>query len=419
MKKEVSLVEEDGNKGQQKDDGTLALALQDKASDTPFKAPALAEAEKEEAGEEVTEAAKTPRKKINSKKRKSLRKAREREAAKMANSGDVQDANESGSEGDEEVAKQEMADTKDVSEAAAQGDAEPGSGTDKPRRKKLSSKQRKAREAEQQQLQPLPHRQEPHTPSQVPVVEGNKKVSMPKSPQQKGQSSSTADAVPDKAKTSTPLVAPHLSATALAALGRLLTVLHQAVQAEGQLACVNSGVTQAIVLREVTKLGYTCVEGRTTRFQHVQWNQAHNSFEVSGMLTDKPDKFPQTSKTKGDIKLLDPALFVRCRCIPAFGLESPEQVGFKVFQSSFLHLVEEVAGGESDAFVFAAAVSEYVDFVQQALPSLPLARSALSPPTTYALQYASKKYGACTLRCTVTTAEAVNNEIFYCVAIHA
>jgi hypothetical protein len=382
--------------------------------------------EDSEGGDNASDAAKPRRKKLSSKKRKSLRRAREQEAARSANA--TEQPVEPKSAPLDKAEDSNM--TKSVNAPVAMvvnepagtgidGDTVPSDDTAQPRRKKLSSKQRrsqrKEREAALQLLLQLdPHEQQKKPQDVVPASAPQKKAASASAPS--GNKGATTAA---PAKPSAPAPAPGLSASAHAALRGVLTALHQTLQAEGQLACVNSGATKASVLREVTKLGYTCVEGRPSQFQYVQWNQTHNSFEVSHALRDQPDKFPQTSKSKGDIKLLDPALFIRCRCIPAFGAESPEQMGLQVFRSTFLQFVEEVAMGESDAFVFAAAVSEYVDFVQQALPALPLARAALGPPSTSALPYASKRNGACTLQCTVSTAEAANNEIYYAVLITA
>jgi hypothetical protein len=203
----------------------------------------------------------------------------------------------------------------------------------------------------------------------------------------------------------------------LIAVHALLALLQQQVFADATLVTANSGALKSHLLHGIAKLGYTCLEGTAESFQRVAWHAADNYMDYSPPIVKAPEQFVQSSKTKGDLKLVAPALFVQLRAYPDFGALSPLLQGMKAFKSGFTRSIDEVAGSESDAFVFAAPQKVYQQFALQAVPTMPALSDIAKHAKTVRFEFTNKDGAACTLRCVASRVEKAMGDDYIVVAV--
>jgi hypothetical protein len=203
----------------------------------------------------------------------------------------------------------------------------------------------------------------------------------------------------------------------LIAVHALLALLQQQVLADATLVTANSGALKSHLLHGIAKLGYTCVEGTAESFQRVAWHAADNYLDYSPPILKTPEQFVQSTKTKGDLKLASPALFVQLRAYPDFGALSPLLQGMKAFKSGFMRAIDEVAAGESDAFVFAAPQKVYQQFALSAVATLPTVLDIAKYAKTFRFEFTNKDGAACTLRCVASRVEQAMGDDYIVVAV--
>jgi hypothetical protein len=203
----------------------------------------------------------------------------------------------------------------------------------------------------------------------------------------------------------------------LIAVHALLALLQQQVFADATLVTANSGALKSHLLHGIAKLGYTCLEGTAESFQRVAWHAADNYLDYSPTIVKAPEQFVQSTKTKGDLKLAAPALFVQLRAYPDFGALSPLLQGLKAFKSGFTRSIDEVTAGESDAFVFAAPQKVYQQYALLAVPTMPALSDIAKYAKTFRFEFTNKDGAACTLRCVASRAEKAMGDDYIVVAV--
>jgi hypothetical protein len=239
---------------------------------------------------------------------------------------------------------------------------------------------------------------------------------------------STAEATAPTAGPSTGITTPQetkptklrpaaLKPDQLIAIHALLALLQQQVFADATLVTANSGALKSHLLHGIAKLGYTCLEGTAESFQRVAWHAADNYLDYSPPIVKAPEQFVQSSKTKGDLKLAAPALFVQLRAYPDFGALSPLLQGMKAFKSGFTRSIDEVAAGESDAFVFAAPQKVYQQYALLAVSTMPALSDIAKYAKTFRFEFTSKDGAVCTLRCVASRVEKAMGDDYIVVAV--
>mmetsp|Transcript_59884 Transcript_59884/g.117731 ORF Transcript_59884/g.117731 Transcript_59884/m.117731 type:complete len:502 (-) Transcript_59884:110-1615(-) len=201
------------------------------------------------------------------------------------------------------------------------------------------------------------------------------------------------------------------------ALHAVLTVLQQGIPNADTSINANHGALKAHLLHGAAKLGYSVVEGTPQTYQQIGWSYTTNCLDYTKPISQVAEGYPQTSKTKADLKLASPALFLQCKAYPAFGVNSPLLTGMKPFKNGFLRIIDEVAQGESDAFVFSTAAKVYEEMALIAAPSLPVVSAIERCPRVFQLPHTTKAGVSCQLRCILCNVGTIFGDSYYVGAI--
>lgn len=264
--------------------------------------------------------------------------------------------------------------------------------------------------------------------------EGKKKTKAADKTEPVAPSSSTTSAVASIAPTVAPTIeaaapakeqsakaavlrAPALKVDQHVALHAILTLLQQEVRTQATVVTANTGALKTHLLHGITRLGYTCIEGSAQSFQRLGWHTTDDCLDYSPPILKHPEQFLQSTKSKGDLKLETPALFVQLRAYPDFGADSPLLQGAKAFKAGFLRTIDEVAVGESDAFVFACAEKVYQEFALTTVPTLPATTTIQRHALTFALAHTTKNGAVSNLRSLLSRVENATGEAYIVAAV--
>lgn len=154
--------------------------------------------------------------------------------------------------------------------------------------------------------------------------------------------------------------------------------------------CAQEGYMKVHLMKSLAKFGYTIYEGSVkapTKADLITWDFVEN--RLSSARVRALDHLPQTSRTKGDLKVLDPAVFFELKCYPNFGSKDPKLSGRPA--EKMMKDVNQVINSESHAWLFVVYAGAYdmikADLDTSLTTKLPTQADICTHPSKFSIKH--------------------------------